>query len=270
MSAPRCSARVGLLFVGLLADAGGRHERERSGPPVQRDRRRMTASASTAGSSATCRTSSFGQSRAGRAPASCASTASAPTPGDRIAAGQIVRVPPQGEEAPAPEEEAAAARRRSATTRSTSSAALVIHEDRGRDRAQQAARPRHPGRHQDARPSRPAARRPRRGRRAAPEAGPPARQGHVGRAAASPARPRAAAFFAKAFSGRTARKVYWALVVGVPAIDGRHDRAAARQAARHRRREDACRRGGGPAGADPLPGDRARRQPRRLGRAAAA
>lgn len=30
---------------------------------------------------------------------------------------------------------------------------------------------------------------------------------------------RAAAFFAKSFSGRTARKVYWALVVGVPAID---------------------------------------------------
>jgi len=31
--------------------------------------------------------------------------------------------------------------------------------------------------------------------------------------------PRAAAFFAKAFAGRTARKVYWALVIGVPAID---------------------------------------------------
>lgn len=30
---------------------------------------------------------------------------------------------------------------------------------------------------------------------------------------------RAAAFFAKAFSGRTARKVYWALVVDVPSID---------------------------------------------------
>jgi 23S rRNA pseudouridine955/2504/2580 synthase len=30
---------------------------------------------------------------------------------------------------------------------------------------------------------------------------------------------RSAAFFAKAFSGRTARKVYWALVVGVPSID---------------------------------------------------
>jgi len=30
---------------------------------------------------------------------------------------------------------------------------------------------------------------------------------------------RAAAFFAKAFSGRTAKKIYWALVVGVPSID---------------------------------------------------
>ncbi|HWH17461.1 MAG TPA: RluA family pseudouridine synthase [Allosphingosinicella sp.] len=30
--------------------------------------------------------------------------------------------------------------------------------------------------------------------------------------------PRAAAFFSKSFSGRTARKVYWALVVGVPEI----------------------------------------------------
>ena len=29
----------------------------------------------------------------------------------------------------------------------------------------------------------------------------------------------AAAFFAKAFSGRTARKVYWALVVDVPSIE---------------------------------------------------
>jgi 23S rRNA pseudouridine955/2504/2580 synthase len=31
--------------------------------------------------------------------------------------------------------------------------------------------------------------------------------------------PRAAAFFSRAFSGRTARKVYWAVVAGVPAVD---------------------------------------------------
>jgi 23S rRNA pseudouridine955/2504/2580 synthase len=31
--------------------------------------------------------------------------------------------------------------------------------------------------------------------------------------------PRAAAFFSKAFSGRTARKIYWAVVIGVPKVD---------------------------------------------------
>lgn len=41
---------------------------------------------------------------------------------------------------------------------------------------------------------------------------------------------RAAAFFAKAFSGRTAKKVYWALVVGVPSIeDGVIDLPLAKQ-----------------------------------------
>jgi 23S rRNA pseudouridine955/2504/2580 synthase len=33
------------------------------------------------------------------------------------------------------------------------------------------------------------------------------------------ATPGSAAFFSKRFSGRTAKKVYWALVVGVPSID---------------------------------------------------
>ena len=41
---------------------------------------------------------------------------------------------------------------------------------------------------------------------------------------------RAAAFFSKAFSGRTARKVYWALVVGVPSVeDGLIDLPLAKQ-----------------------------------------
>jgi 23S rRNA pseudouridine955/2504/2580 synthase len=41
---------------------------------------------------------------------------------------------------------------------------------------------------------------------------------------------RAAAFFAKAFSGRTARKVYWAIVVGVPEVkDGQIDLPLAKQ-----------------------------------------
>jgi 23S rRNA pseudouridine955/2504/2580 synthase len=42
--------------------------------------------------------------------------------------------------------------------------------------------------------------------------------------------PRAAAFFAKSFSGRTARKVYWAIVTGVPAIgDGMIELPLAKQ-----------------------------------------
>ena len=41
---------------------------------------------------------------------------------------------------------------------------------------------------------------------------------------------RAAGHFAKAFSGRTARKVYWALVVGVPEVrEGTIDAALAKQ-----------------------------------------
>jgi 23S rRNA pseudouridine955/2504/2580 synthase len=49
--------------------------------------------------------------------------------------------------------------------------------------------------------------------------------------------PGSAAFFSKRFSGRSARKIYWALVTGIPDL-GRVDRTAAGQAAGHRRRED--------------------------------
>ncbi len=55
--------------------------------------------------------------------------------------------------------------------------------------------------------------------------------------------PGSAAFFSKRFSGRSARKVYWALVVGVPEVYEGTDRGAAGQAAGHRRREDVGRRG---------------------------
>lgn len=42
--------------------------------------------------------------------------------------------------------------------------------------------------------------------------------------------PRAAAFFSRAFSGRTARKIYWGIVVGVPAVeDGMIDLPIAKQ-----------------------------------------
>ncbi len=82
--------------------------------------------------------------------------------------------------------------------------------------------------------------------------------------------PRAAAFFSKSFSGRTARKVYWALVIDVPSVDdGMIDLPLAKQPGTggEKMHVDEAE---GPAGADPLPGHRARRQPRRLGRAAAA
>ena len=147
---------------------------------------------------------------------------------------------------------------------------MVIYEDPQRLRPQQAAGPRDAGRDQDPPASRPAARRPRRRRR---RRGPSWSTGSTRTRRArcwSRETARAAGHFAKAFSGRTARKVYWALVVGVPSLGRRADRPAARQAAGHRRREDACRRGARASGEDPLAGDRPRRQPRRLGRASAA
>ena len=59
---------------------------------------------------------------------------------------------------------------------------------------------------------------------------------------------RSAGFFSKSFAGRTARKVYWAIVVGDFEPDEGRDRRAAGQAARHRRRKDARR----PRAARPL------------------
>ena len=168
-----------------LADAGARHERADQVRQLHRRPRRMTASASTAGSSATCPTSASARSRAGRAPASSASTASAPRPATGSRPGQSIRVPPQGEERAAAED-AAPKRADAERRRDRLRPRAGDPRGRGRDRRQQAARPRHPGRHQDQRPSRPAARRPRRRGRAAAQAGPPARQGHVGRAAGRP------------------------------------------------------------------------------------
>ena len=81
---------------------------------------------------------------------------------------------------------------------------------------------------------------------------------------------RAAGHFAKAFSGRTARKVYWALVVGVPIADeGMIDAPLAKQPGTggEKMHVDEEARA---SGEDPLARDRPRRQPRRLGRAPAA
>ena len=81
---------------------------------------------------------------------------------------------------------------------------------------------------------------------------------------------RAAGHFAKAFSGRTARKVYWALVVGVPSPEeGMIDAPLAKQPGTGGEKMHVDEENGLPR-QDPLPDHRPRRQPRRLGRAAAA
>ncbi|HYI65246.1 MAG TPA: RluA family pseudouridine synthase [Allosphingosinicella sp.] len=150
------------------------------------------------------------------------------SPGDRILAGQSIRVPPQGEDAPAQKK---AKPRRDALTEDEVEfvRSLVIHQDAA---AIVVNKP--PG--------------------LATQGGTKTRD-HLDRlldglaeeGAARPklvhrldkdtsgallvARtPRAAAFFSKSFSGRTARKVYWALVIGVPSIaDGMIDLPLAKQ-----------------------------------------
>jgi len=153
------------------------------------------------------------------------------TPGDRILAGQSIRVPPQTEEAPA-----AAAPKKKAPERPTLTdeeiefvRSLIIYEDGS---AFVLNKP--PG--------------------LATQGGTKTNEhldrllgGLVAEDAPRPklvhrldkdtsgallvARtPRAAAFFSKSFSGRTARKVYWALVAGVPSInDGMIDLPLAKQ-----------------------------------------
>jgi 23S rRNA pseudouridine955/2504/2580 synthase len=138
-------------------------------------------------------------------------------PGDRILAGQIVRVPPQGEEAPAPKKQVPARPKLSddevAFVRS-----MVIHEDKAAivvnkppGLATQGGTKTHD--HLDrlldglAEGDAP---RPKLVHRLDKD---------TSGALVLARTPRAAAFFAKSFSGRTARKVYWAIVIGVPSID---------------------------------------------------
>lgn len=139
------------------------------------------------------------------------------TPGDRIAAGQVLRVPPQGDE-PAPT--AKPQRKREVLTADEIEfvRGLVIHEDAA---AIVVNKP--PG--------------------LATQGGTKTNDhldrlldGLVEDGAARPKlvhrldkdtsgallvakTPRAAAYFSKSFSGRTARKVYWALVTEVPSVD---------------------------------------------------
>jgi 23S rRNA pseudouridine955/2504/2580 synthase len=138
-------------------------------------------------------------------------------PGDRILAGQIVRVPPQGEEAPAPKKQAPARPKLSdeevAFVRS-----MVIHQDKAAivvnkppGLATQGGTKTHD--HLDrlldglAESDAP---RPKLVHRLDKD---------TSGALLLARTPRAAAFFGKSFSGRTARKVYWAIVIGVPSID---------------------------------------------------
>jgi len=138
-------------------------------------------------------------------------------PGDRILAGQTVRVPPQGEETPAPKKKAPARAQLSedeiAFVRS-----LVIHEDKAAivvnkppGLATQGGTKTHD--HLDRLLD----------GLAAAEAPRPKLVHRLDKdtsgALLLARTPRAAAFFGKAFASRTARKVYWAIVVGVPAID---------------------------------------------------
>jgi 23S rRNA pseudouridine955/2504/2580 synthase len=148
-------------------------------------------------------------------------------PGDRVLAGQSIRVPPKGDEAPAPKK---APRRPTLSDDEIDFVrSLVIHEDAA---AIVVNKP--PG--------------------LATQGGTGTKD-HLDRlldglAGESGGRPKlvhrldkdtsgallvartpaAAAFFSKSFSGRTARKVYWAIVVGVPAVeDGLIDLPLAKQ-----------------------------------------
>lgn len=151
------------------------------------------------------------------------------TPGDRIEAGQSIRVPPQGEEAPETPKQRLPKREILTEEEIEFVRSLVIHEDKA---AIVVNKP--PG--------------------LATQGGTKTKDhldrlldGLVDEDAPRPklvhrldkdtsgallvARtPRAAAAFSKSFSGRTARKVYWAIVTGVPSVeDGLIDLPLAKQ-----------------------------------------
>jgi 23S rRNA pseudouridine955/2504/2580 synthase len=147
-------------------------------------------------------------------------------PGDRIEAGQTVRVPPQGEEAPAPkkkppqrptlsddevefvrslviqEDTAAFVLNKPPGLATQGGTKTKDHLDRLLDGLAEVARPKLVHRLDK----------------------------DTSGALLVARTPRAAAFFAKAFAGHTARKVYWALVMDVPAIaDGMIELPLAKQ-----------------------------------------
>ena len=137
-------------------------------------------------------------------------------PGDRIEAGQSIRVPPQGDEAPAP---------RNAPKRETLSddevdfvrglvieadpAAIVVNKPPGLATQGGTKTRDHLDRLLDG---------------LVDEGAPRPKLVHrldkdTSGALLVARTPRAAAFFSKSFSGRTARKVYWAIVTGVPQVE---------------------------------------------------
>ena len=138
-------------------------------------------------------------------------------PGDRVLAGQSIRVPPQGEEAPTAK---AVQKRRPELSADEAEfvRSLVIHEDKaaivvnkppGLATQGGTKTKDHLDRLLDG---------------LAEESGPRPKLVHrldkdTSGALLVARTPRAAAAFARSFSGRTARKVYWAVVVGVPSID---------------------------------------------------
>ena len=139
------------------------------------------------------------------------------TPGDRILAGQTVRVPPQGEETPAPKK-AVPVRPKLSDEEVEFVRSMVIHQDKAAivvnkppGLATQGGTKTHD--HLD-----------RLLDGLAEGDGPRPKLVHrldkdTSGALLLARTPRAAAFFGKSFSGRTARKVYWAIVMGVPQID---------------------------------------------------
>ncbi len=143
-------------------------------------------------------------------------------PGDRIEAGQSIRVPPQGEEAPAPKRQQP--KRETLTADETEFVrSLVIHEDAaaivvnkppGLATQGGTGTKDHLDRLLDGLAEEGAAR-PKLVHRLDKD---------TSGALLVARTPRAAAFFSKSFSGRTARKVYWAIVIDVPPIaDGMID-----------------------------------------------
>jgi 23S rRNA pseudouridine955/2504/2580 synthase len=138
-------------------------------------------------------------------------------PGDRIEAGQTIRVPPQGDEAPVPNK-AGPARPKISDDEIRFVREMVIYEDKAAivvnkppGLATQGGTKTHD--HLD-----------RLLKGLAEEDAPRPKLVHrldkdTSGALLLARTPRAAAFFGKAFASRTARKVYWAIVIGVPPIE---------------------------------------------------